>query len=57
MYKLCLIFSLMAMQCLSACKKEKVAQAPAPVEVAPPVATPVVPGMEHENPAEKEGMP
>lgn len=39
------------------CKKEVPPPPPAPVEVVAPVAPPVVPGMETENPAEKEGKP
>lgn len=42
---------------LVACKKEQPAPPPPPVEVAAPVQQQVVPGMEAENPAEKEGRP
>lgn len=42
---------------LGGCKKEKAAPPPAPVQVVAPVAAPVQPGMESENPAEKEGQP
>jgi hypothetical protein len=48
----------LALALLTGCKKEQAA-APAPVvqEVAAPVEAPVQPGMEAQNPAEKEGQP
>ena len=42
---------------VSACKKKEPPPPPAPVEVAAPVVEVVTPGMEAENPAEKEGQP
>lgn len=53
-----LILTLLFFTGFAGCKKKEVA-APAPVvqAVAAPVAPVVEPGMEAENPAEKEGQP